>query len=62
MAWKWPWPRNAGNDVARPERKSGGLGFVTLHAQGEARWTHRDYTALAREGSCATPSCIAPCG
>ena len=55
MAWKWPWPRSAGNDVARPERKGGGLGFVALHAQAEARWTQRDYAGLAREGFMRNP-------
>ncbi|RUM97345.1 phage portal protein [Pseudaminobacter arsenicus] len=56
MAWKWPWPRNAGNGGARPEHKSGApSGFVALHAQGEARWTRRDYAALAREGYMRNP-------
>jgi HK97 family phage portal protein len=52
MAWNWPWKRDGG--VAVPERKSG-VGFVALHAAGEARWTRRDYAALAREGFMRNP-------
>jgi HK97 family phage portal protein len=37
-----------------PELKSGG-GFVAIHAAGEARWTRRDYAALAREGFMRNP-------
>src|SRR5690606_7832500 len=56
MAWKWPWPRDAGNGGARPERKGGTPGgLVALHAQGEARWTRRDYAALSREGYMRNP-------
>src|SRR5690606_32627730 len=56
MAWKWPWPRNAGNGAVLPERKGGGPGgFVAIHAQGEARWTRRDYATLAREGFMRNP-------
>jgi HK97 family phage portal protein len=56
MAWKWPWPRTAGNGDLRLEHKQGGgTGFVAFHAQGEARWTHRDYAALAREGFMRNP-------
>ena len=56
MAWKWPWPRSAGNDGARLETKeAGGTGFIAFHAQGEANWTHRDYATLAREGFMRNP-------
>ncbi len=56
MAWKWPWPRDAGNGSVRPERKSGNQGgFVAIHAQGEARWTRRDYATLSREGFMRNP-------
>ena len=51
MAWNWPW--KAGS-VAVPEKKSG-MGFVALHAAGEAHWTRRDYAALAREGFMRNP-------
>ncbi|WP_394890889.1 phage portal protein [Mesorhizobium sp. AaZ16] len=54
MSFKWPWPRNAGNGGALPERKQA-TGFVALHAQGEARWTRRDYATLAREGFMRNP-------
>lgn len=52
MNWNWPWKRDGGRIV--PERKSG-MGFVALHAAGEARWTRRDYAALAREGFMRNP-------
>lgn len=56
MAWKWRWPRDAGKGGARPETKEAGpTGFVALHAQGEARWTRRDYASLAREGFMKNP-------
>lgn len=56
MAWKWPWPRSAGNDGARLETKeAGGTGFIAFHAQGEANWTRRDYATLAREGFMRNP-------
>ncbi len=51
MNWKWPWKREG---AAVPERKSA-TGFVALHGQGEARWTRRDYAALAREGFMRNP-------
>jgi HK97 family phage portal protein len=51
MNWNWPW--KAGS-VAVPEKKSG-MGFVALHAAGEAHWTRRDYAALAREGFMKNP-------
>jgi HK97 family phage portal protein len=54
MALKWPWPARPGTPArveARPrEEKAAGYGFVSLHTQGEARWTRRDYASLAREG------------
>lgn len=56
MAWKWPWPRSAGNGSARLERKDAGTsGFIAFHAQGEASWTRRDYATLAREGFMRNP-------
>jgi HK97 family phage portal protein len=54
MAFKWPWPRQAGHDGARLERKAP-TGFIALHAQGDAHWTRRDYAALAREGFMRNP-------
>ena len=51
MAWNWPW-RARGVRAARRSTRSG---FVALHAQGEARWTRRDYAALAREGFMRNP-------
>ncbi|MBX9464599.1 MAG: phage portal protein [Aquamicrobium sp.] len=53
MGWNWPWRRGR-RDGARLERKDG-YGFVALHAQGDARWTRRDYAALAREGFMHNP-------
>ena len=56
MAWKWPWPRAGRNAAAPLQRKDAGHGgFVAIHAQGEARWTRRDYPALAREGFMRNP-------
>ena len=56
MAWKWPWPRAGRNAAAPPQRKDAGHGgFVAIHAQGEARWTRRDYPTLAREGFMRNP-------
>ncbi len=52
MAFNWPWKRGG---AIVPERKSAPTGFVALHAQGEARWTRRDYGALAREGFMRNP-------
>jgi len=49
MAWNWPWARRPGM-AALAEKKAATPGFVALHLQGEASWTRRDYTALAREG------------
>lgn len=54
MNWNWPWQGKAGGRPAMPEKimpeKKSGVGFVALHAGGEAHWTRRDYAALAREG------------
>ena len=56
MAWKWPWPKGREAMDVRPELKSArGSGFVAIHAQSEARWTRRDYAALAREGYMRNP-------
>jgi HK97 family phage portal protein len=55
MALRWPWPRAAGNDGVRAEVKNAPAGFIALHAQGEARWTRRDYATLAREGFMRNP-------
>ncbi|HTV69994.1 MAG TPA: phage portal protein [Rhizobiaceae bacterium] len=52
MNWNWPWAKHAHGTFAR-EHKSGG--FVAIHAAGEARWTRRDYAALAREGFMRNP-------
>jgi HK97 family phage portal protein len=53
MNWNWPWAKRA-HGTMTPELKSGG-GFVAIHAAGEARWTRRDYAALAREGFMRNP-------
>ena len=56
MAWKWPWPRAAGNDGVRVEMKSSaGGGFIAFHQQGAAHWTRRDYATLSREGFMRNP-------
>jgi HK97 family phage portal protein len=59
MPIHWPWAKRPGGDTA-PEAKQAswagsGWGFVALHAQGEAAWTRRDYSALAREGFMRNP-------
>ncbi len=51
MNWNWPWTRGK---PAPPEKKHA-QGFVALHGHGEARWTRRDYAALAREGFMRNP-------
>ena len=33
--------------------------LIAIESGGRARWTPRDYAALAREGYLPTPSCIA---
>jgi phage portal protein BeeE len=53
MSFKWPWANSPGR-TNTPERKQA-TGFVALHAQGEARWTRRDYATLAREGFMRNP-------
>jgi len=56
MAWNWPWSHKDRVGIARVERKDSPLGgLVAFHAQGEARWTRRDYAALAREGFMRNP-------
>ena len=53
MAWTFPWLRKP-ERAAVSEAKSG-YGFVALHAQGDARWTQRDYAGLAKEGFMRNP-------
>lgn len=57
MAVNWrPWFHWTGKGSSAPERKSDAvMGFVALHADGEARWTRRDYASLAREGYMRNP-------
>ena len=56
MKLAWPWRSRAGDERLRLEAKHVGLsGLVALHAQGEPRWTRRDYAALAREGYMRNP-------
>jgi HK97 family phage portal protein len=56
MAWKLPWPKGRERSNVRLQTKTaGGVGFVAIHGQGQARWTPRDYTALAREGYMRNP-------
>jgi HK97 family phage portal protein len=43
----------AGNGSEHKNASPGG--FIALHAQGEARWTRRDYATLAREGFMRNP-------
>ena len=50
-----PWRRAGANGVAIPETKATAGGFVTLTAEGRARWTSRSYAALAREGFMRNP-------
>jgi HK97 family phage portal protein len=53
MRWTLPWRRPADAN-ARLEAKAG-YGFVTLHMEGDARWTRLDYGGLAREGFMKNP-------
>ncbi|QDC03012.1 phage portal protein [Mesorhizobium sp. 8] len=56
MAWTWPWPRKGNAAGVRVETKGGAPGgFIAFQAQAEARWTRRDYAALAREGFMRNP-------
>ena len=48
-----PWRRAGVSGVAVPETKA--TGFVTLTAEGRARWTSRSYASLAREGFMKNP-------
>ncbi|MCR4265345.1 phage portal protein [Nitratireductor sp. ZSWI3] len=56
MAWNWPWarrPADARMSVETKQLRAGG--FVALHREAEARWSRRDYAALAREGFMNNP-------
>jgi len=55
MAWTWPWPRKGNAAGVRVETKGALGGFIAFQAQAEARWTRRDYAALAREGFMRNP-------
>lgn len=48
-----PWRRAGASGVAVPETKA--TGFVTLTAEGRARWSSRSYASLAREGFMRNP-------
>lgn len=48
-----PWRRAGANRVGVPETKA--TGFVTLTAEGRARWSSRSYASLAREGFMKNP-------
>ena len=52
MGWNWPWSARGMTPLVH---KSGSLGFVALHAQGEPSWTHGDCAALSREGYMRNP-------
>jgi HK97 family phage portal protein len=54
MAFTWPWQARRASTAALPEGKAA-QGFVSLYAEGEARWTRRDYGSLAREGYMRNP-------
>ncbi|MEZ5810873.1 MAG: phage portal protein [Rhizobiaceae bacterium] len=54
MGWNWPWRRTAASAVHDRETKAVG-GFIAWHAQGEANWTRRDFSTLAREGYMRNP-------
>ncbi len=48
--------------LAAPEQKASRTAhLLAVERGGIARWTPRDYSALAREGYLAMPSCIAAC-
>lgn len=56
MRFRWPRTKRPGGRNASIERKQGvPSGFVALHAQGDARWTRRDYVSMAREGFMRNP-------
>lgn len=56
MRVNWPWARRPRHGQARVENKQAApSGFLALHMQGQARWTRRDYGALAREGFMRNP-------
>ena len=56
MPFNLSWSLGRGRRNAPVEEKSGSAGgFIAFHAQGEARWTRRDYAALAREGFMRNP-------
>ncbi|QPC87207.1 phage portal protein [Mesorhizobium sp. NBSH29] len=54
MEWNWPFKRH--RTVVPSERKqAGGYGYVSIHAQAEARWSKRDFVTLSREGYMRNP-------
>jgi HK97 family phage portal protein len=55
MDLRWPWPRRREREAVRETKTAGGGGFLALHLQGDAAWTHRDYATLAREGFMRNP-------
>lgn len=61
MVWTWPWRHNAAQkpyaahkNEAPPSTKMQ-QGFVALHMDAQARWTTRNYTALAQQGFMRNP-------
>lgn len=54
LPWRSPAERRRVPEGTLPERKAAG-GFVSLTADGQARWTGRSYAALAREGFMRNP-------
>lgn len=53
FSFSLPWRRAGAQPVAGPETKA--TGFVTLTAEGRARWSGRSYASLAREGFMKNP-------
>ncbi|WOC15225.1 phage portal protein [Pseudochrobactrum sp. MP213Fo] len=59
MAWTWPWRRNADQineqKTDSPVSTKMQQGFVALHMDAQARWTTRNYSALAQQGFMRNP-------